>query len=380
MLEHLNGMSETKNLFTPLRVGSLELSHRVVMAPLTRLRSSQPGDVPNAMNARYYGQRASKGGLLITEATQISLQGKGYPAAPGIHSQEQVEGWKLSTAAVHAKGGFVFVQLWHVGRMSHSSLHPEAGLPVAPSAISPKDGSKAMTASFQEADYELPRALGIEEIPGIVADYRRAAENAKAAGFDGVEVHSANGYLLDQFLEDTSNHRTDAYGGSIAKRARLMLEVVDAVVEVWGKDRVGVRLSPFGKFLDMGDSNPVALFNYVLEKLSDRGIAYVHVVEPRDESAGATVDGQLVDTAKLFRNAFKGVFISAGGYNAETANAAIAGGWADAIAFGRLFISNPDLPKRLEEKSSLNEYDRATFYGGTEKGYTDYPALEGRAG
>lgn len=375
-------MTEEKNLFAPLRVGSLELSHRVVMAPLTRLRSTQPGDVQNAMNARYYGQRASKGGLLITEATQISLQGKGYPAAPGIHSEEQVEGWKLTTAAVHAKGGFVFLQLWHVGRMSHSSLHPEAGLPVAPSAIAPADGSKALTAHFQEVEFETPRALGIEELPGIVADYRRAAENAKAAGFDGVEVHSANGYLLDQFLEDTSNHRTDAYGGSIENRARLMLEVVDAVVEVWGKDRVGVRLSPFGKFLDMGDSNPVALFTYVLEKLSERGIAYVHVVEPRVGNAGAdaAIDGNAVDTAKTFRAAFKGVFISAGGYSAETAEEAIAAGRADAIAFGRLFISNPDLPKRLENKTALNAYDRSTFYGGSEKGYTDYPALEGAAG
>lgn len=378
---HLISMTEVSNMFAPLRVGSLELSHRVVMAPLTRLRSTQPGDVPNAMNARYYGQRASKGGLLITEATQISLQGKGYPAAPGIHSEEQVEGWKLVTAAVHAKGGFVFLQLWHVGRMSHSSLHPEAGLPVAPSAIAPADGSKALTASFQEVEFERPRALGIEELPGIVAEYRWAAENAKAAGFDGVEVHSANGYLLDQFLEDKSNQRTDAYGGSIENRARLLLEVVDAVVEVWGKDRVGVRLSPFGTFLDMGDSDPVALFTYVMERLSERGIAYVHVVQPHAENAGAGgVRGELVNTAKTFRAAFKGVFLSAGGYTAETANQTIAAGRVDAVAFGRLFISNPDLPERLETKSSLNAYDRSTFYGGTEKGYTDYPALEGGAG
>ena len=380
-LAHLICMTEVTNLFAPLRVGSLELSHRVVMAPLTRLRSTQPGDVPNAMNALYYGQRATKGGLLITEATQISLQGKGYPAAPGIHSEEQVEGWKLTTAAVHAKGGFVFLQLWHVGRMSHSSLHPEAGLPVAPSAIAPADGSKALTAHFQEVEFETPRALGIEELPGIVADYRRAAENAKAAGFDGVEVHSANGYLLDQFLEDRSNQRTDAYGGAIENRARLMLEVVDAVVEVWGKDRVGVRLSPFGTFLDMGDSDPVALFTYVMERLSERGVAYVHVVQPHAENAGAGgVQSELVNTAKTFRAAFKGVFLSAGGYTAETANEMIGAGWADAIAFGRLFISNPDLPERLETKSSLNAYDRSTFYGGTEKGYTDYPALEGGAG
>ena len=341
------------------------------------MRSTQPGDVPNDLNALYYGQRASQGGLLITEATQISLLGKGYPAAPGIHSAEQIEGWKLTTRAVHAKGGFIFLQLWHVGRMSHTSLHPDAGLPVAPSAIEPQDGSKAMTADFEQTPYEIPRALELAEIPDVVSEYRRAAQNAKAAGFDGVEVHGANGYLLDQFLEDKSNHRTDAYGGSIENRARLLLEVVDAVVEVWGKNRVGVRLSPFGTFLDMGDSNPVALFSYVLEQLSHRGIAYVHMVEPRVGNAGADepIDGGAVSTAATFRKLFQGVFISAGGYNAATAEEAIASHRADAIAFGRLFIANPDLPKRFATKSPLNEYDRATFYGGTEKGYTDYPAL-----
>ena len=238
-----------------------------------------------------------------------------------------------------------------------------------------------MTADFQQVAYETPRALGIEEIPGVVAEYRRAAENAKAAGFDGVEIHSANGYLLDQFLEDKSNHRTDAYGGSIENRARLLMEVVDAVVEVWGKDRVGVRLSPFGTFLDMGDSNPVALFTYVLERLSERRIAYVHVVEPRVGNAGAdeAINAGAVDTAKTFRSAFKGVFISAGGYDAAAADEAIVAGRADAIAFGRLFIANPDLPKRIATKSVLNAYDRTTFYGGTEKGYTDYPALDGGA-
>jgi N-ethylmaleimide reductase len=361
-----------------LRVGDVELSHRVVMAPLTRLRSTQPGDVPNALNATYYAQRASKGGLLISEATQISLQGKGYPAAPGIHSAEQIEGWKLVTQAVHAKGGLIFLQLWHVGRMSHSSLHPEAGVPVAPSAIAPKDGSKAMTAGFEQVEFETPRALELSEIPGIVAQYRQAAENAKAAGFDGVEVHGANGYLLDQFLEDGSNKRTDAYGGSIENRARLLLEVVDAVVAVWGKGRVGVRLSPFGTFLDMGDSNPVALFGYVVKELSVRGIAYVHMVEPRVGNAGADepMHKDALSTSATFRKMFDGVFISAGGYDLASAEEAIEQGRADAIAFGRLFISNPDLPKRLAEKAPLNRYDRATFYGGGEHGYTDYPALE----
>ncbi|MCU1291552.1 MAG: N-ethylmaleimide reductase [Bryobacterales bacterium] len=313
--EHLWNVSNLPHLMSPLRVGDLQLSHRVVLAPLTRLRSTQPGDVPNALNATYYQQRASEGGLLISEATQISLLGKGYPAAPGIHSGEQIEGWKLTTSAVHAKGGYIFLQLWHVGRMSHSSLHPEAGLPVAPSAIAPQDGSKAMTADFQQVPFETPRALGVEEIPSVVAEYRRAAENAELAGFDGVEIHSANGYLLDQFLEDKSNRRTDEYGGSIQNRARLLLEVVDAVTQVWGKDRVGVRLSPYGTFLDMADSDPIALFGYVLQQLSNRGIAYVHLVEPRVGNAGADapINGNAPRTSETFRKAFKGVLISAGG-------------------------------------------------------------------
>jgi N-ethylmaleimide reductase len=365
------------NLLSPLLVGDLELSHRVALAPLTRRRSTQPGDVPNALNATYYAQRASKGGLLISEATQISLLGKGYPAAPGIHSQEQIEGWKLTTSAVHVKSAYMFLQLWHVGRISHSSLHPDAGLPVAPSAIAPNNGARALTADFQEVPFETPRALRLEEIPSIVSEYRQGAENAKAAGFDGVEIHGANGYLLDQFLQDKTNQRTDLYGGSIENRARLLLEVVDSVVQVWGKNRVGVRLSPYGTFLDMGDSNPIALFTYVLQELSDRGVAYVHIVEPRvgDAGADAPIDSNAPRAAGIFRKRFRGVLISAGGYTAETAEEAIANHLADAIAFGRLFIANPDLVKRFEQKSQLNPYDRSTFYGGNEKGYTDYSIL-----
>ena len=371
-------MSNLPNLLSTLQVGDLELSHRVVLAPLTRMRSTQPGDIPNALNATYYAQRASKGGLLFSEATQISLLGKGYPAAPGIHSPEQVEGWKLTTSAVHAKGGYIFLQLWHVGRISHSSLHPEAGLPVSASAIAPNDGGKALTADFQQVPFETPRALTLDEIPGILAEYRKGAENAKLAGFDGVEIHSANGYLLDQFLEDKTNHRTDAYGGSIENRARLLLEVVDTAIQVWGKNRVGVRLSPFGTFSDMADSNPSALFSYVLEQLSARGIGYVHIVEPRAGNAGAdaAIEDSAPRTAEIFRKAFKGVLISAGGYTAESADEAIASQLADAVAFGRLFIANPDLPKRFATRSELNQYDRSTFYGGTEKGYTDYPTLQ----
>ena len=342
------------------------------------MRSTQPGDIPNELNATYYAQRASKGGLLITEATQISLLGKGYPAAPGIHSQEQIAGWKRITEAVHAKGAYIFLQLWHVGRMSHSSLHPDAGLPIAPSPIAPADGSKAMTAEFKQVPFETPRPLQVSEIPAVVEEYRLAARNAKLAGFDGVELHSANGYLLDQFLEDKSNRRADEYGGSIENRARLLLEVTDAVTDVWTKNRVGVRLSPFGTFLDMGDSDPIALFTYVLRQLSERGIAYAHVVEPRAGNAGADapINGNAPRTAEIFRNAFKQVLISAGGYTAESAERTIANNLADAIAFGRLFIANPDLPKRFAQNRPLNPYDRSTFYGGTEKGYTDYPTFD----
>lgn len=370
-------MSFLEHLLSPLQVGDLQLSHRVVLAPLTRLRSTQPGDIPNPLNARYYEQRASRGGLLVSEATQISPLGKGYPAAPGIYSPEQVAGWKLVTDAVHRKGAYIFLQLWHVGRMSHSSLHPEAGLPVAPSPIPPQDGSLAMTANFEQVPFETPRELRSEELLGIVDEYRQAAMNAKLAGFDGVEIHSANGYLLDQFLEDKSNHRTDEYGGSIENRARLLLQVVDAVFSVWGKNRVGVRLSPYGSFLDMGDSNPIALFTYVLQQLSARGLAYVHLVEPRVGNAGsdAPINGTAPRTAEVFRSAFKGVLISAGGYSAESADRAIASRLADAVAFGRLFIANPDLPTRFASGSPLNAYDRSTFYGGGEKGYTDYPSL-----
>jgi N-ethylmaleimide reductase len=350
------------------------------MAPLTRMRSAQPGDVPQALNVAYYGQRASDGGLIISEATQVSLQGKGYPAAPGIHSPEQVAGWRRVTEAVHAKGGLIVLQLWHVGRNSHSSLHPEEGLPVAPSAIAPRNG-KTLRADFQPVDYEVPRALELAEIPGVVEQYRRGAQNAKDAGFDGVEIHSANGYLLDQFLENGTNHRADQYGGSIENRARLLMEVTDAVAGVWGADRVGVRLSPYGTFGDMHDSDPVALFRYVLEQLSRRRIAYAHLVEPRVGNAGADVplDHSAERTAEIFRHAFEGVLISAGGYTPEEAERALETRYADAIAFGRLFIANPDLPERIRLNAPLSRPERSTFYGGTEVGYTDYPALDGTA-
>jgi N-ethylmaleimide reductase len=364
------------SLFTSLQLGALTLPNRIVMAPLTRMRSKQPGNVPQELNALYYAQRASAG-LIISEATQISQQGQGYPGTPGIHSAEQVAGWRLITDAVHQVGGRIILQLWHVGRISHPSHQPDGGPPVAPSAI-PAKNSGTYTADWQETPILTPRALETSEIQGIVNDFVTGAKNAKAAGFDGVQVHGANGYLLDQFLQDGSNQRTDAYGGSIANRARLLLEVVDAVTEVWGSDRVGVRLSPFGSFNDMHDSDPEKLFTFVLQQLSARSIAFVDLIEPRASTAGMT-DETLTnkpDTALLFRKAFTGPLVSSGGYNPALAEQAIAEGKADAVAFGRFFISNPDLPRRIQENADLNRYDRATFYGGGEKGYTDYPALD----
>jgi N-ethylmaleimide reductase len=359
------------NLFEKTNFGSIELANRIVMAPLTRMRSSQPGNVPNALMATYYSQRATAG-LIISEASQVSQQGQGYPGTPGVYSPEQSEGWKLVTNAVHNAGGKIVLQLWHVGRISHRSHQPGGGLPVAPSALKPSGG--IFSADWKPVAFETPRALETSEIAGIIEDFRRAAINAKDAGFDGVEVHGANGYLLDQFLQDGSNQRSDQYGGSIENRARFLLEVVDAVTGVWGNGRVGVRLSPYGTFNDMRDSDPVKLFTYVLAQLSQRKIAYVHLIEPRSSGAGGG-DGvveNVPDTAELFRTAFKGPLLSAGGYSADTAKQVVAAGLADAVAFGRFFISNPDLPRKIEEGVPFTPYDRSTFYGGSEKGYTDY--------
>lgn len=360
-----------KTLFDPATIGELTLKNRIVMAPLTRMRSKQPGNIPYDMNAQYYAQRASAG-LIISEATQISQQGQGYPGTPGIYSEEQVEGWKTVTKSVHDRGGLIFLQLWHVGRISHSSLQPNGLMPVAPSALKPS--GKAFTADWKQVDFEVPRALETNEIRRIVEDYILAAENAQRAGFDGVEIHSANGYLLDQFLQSGSNQRTDEYGGSIENRSRLLLDVVDNVVRIWGSGRVGVRLSPYGTFNDMSDSHPVELFSHILEQLDKRLIAYAHLVEPRASGAGKSdaVAAEVPNAAELFRRKFAGFYISAGGYTPDTAKQAVESNLADAIAFGRLFISNPDLPERIKVGAELNKYNRATFYGGTEKGYTDY--------
>jgi N-ethylmaleimide reductase len=361
-------------LSDPLQLGDITLANRIVMAPLTRMRSQQPGNIPYALNATYYAQRAGAG-LIISEATQISQQGQGYPATPGIHSAEQVAGWKQVTDAVHAKNGKIILQLWHVGRISHSSHQPNNLPPVAPSAIKPT--GKVFTANWKQEDYETPHALEIAEIKNIVNDYRIACKYAKQAGFDGVEVHGANGYLLDQFLQDGSNTRDDIYGGTIENRSRLLLDVVDTAIQIWGKGRVGVRLSPYGTFNDMRDSNPMALFNYVLNVLNQRNIAYVHMIEPRSTGAGGgdAVNDTAPSTSDLFRKAFDGTFISAGGYTPESAKAAVSNDQADAIAFGRFYISNPDLAERILKGAELTPYNRTTFYGGAEKGYTDYPYL-----
>ncbi len=357
----------------PVQAGDITLANRVVMAPLTRMRTVKD-NVPTPLMATYYAQRAGAG-LIVSEATQVTPYGVGYPATPGIHSPEQVASWRQVTDAVHAKGGKMVLQLWHVGRISHRSLLPGGAQPVAPSAIKPEGGT--FGPDWKPVAFETPRALETAEIPALIEDFRKGAINAKAAGFDGVEVHGANGYLLDQFLQSGSNTRTDQYGGSIENRARLLLEVVDAAIGVWGKGRVGVRLSPYGTFNDMRDDDPPALFGYVAEQLSARSIAYIHVIEPRASLAGGgdgVVEGA-PETAKLLRAKFKGTLISAGGYTRDTALKALGENTADAIAFGRLFIANPDLPQRLAAGADLNRYDRATFYGGAEKGYTDYPAL-----
>ncbi|MFM0632152.1 alkene reductase [Paraburkholderia xenovorans] len=359
------------SLFTPLEVGRYKLAHRVVMPPLTRMRAGA-GNVPNQLAPEYYAQRATEGGLIIAEATQVTPYGQGYPATPGNHSREQVAGWRKVTDAVHAKGGVIFLQLWHTGRSSHSSFQPNGGTPVAPSAIA-ITGQTALTPEWRSVGYETPRALGLEEIPAIIEAFWNGARDAMAAGFDGVEIHGANGYLLQQFLDDRSNRRTDIYGGSVENRARLLIEVAQALIEIWGADRVGVRLSPFGTYNDVGDSDPLGLYGYVLTRLNKLGVAYVSLIEAR-ASAGMEIDtpkeiGQL-------RPFWPGTLIVAGGFTAQSADEAIQSGLADAVAFGRLFIANPDLPARLRIGAPLNRYDRATFYGGGAAGYVDYPVLE----
>ena len=365
-----------ERLFSPLQIGTLQLSHRVIMAPLTRMRADPATRAPRPLNVDYYAQRASPGGLIIAEASQISQQGQGAPATPGIHSDAQVAGWRAITAAVHAKGGHIFLQLWHMGRVSHSSHQPGGALPVSASAIAAQ--GSATTPDWQRVPFEVPRPLETTEIAGLVETYAEAARNAMAAGFDGVEIHGANGYLLEQFLHNSSNARTDRYGGSIENRSRLLLEVTEAVVGVWGGDRVGVRLSPFGIANSSGDDAPAPLYAHLLPGLAALGVRTLHLIEPRASGSGqADVDHKNVPSAsEMFRPIWPGILIAAGNYQPDTAEAALAAGHADAIAFGRLFIANPDLPARLRLGAALNPYHRPTFYGGETEGYTDYPALD----
>ncbi|MGC2408838.1 MAG: alkene reductase [Methyloceanibacter sp.] len=359
----------TPDLFTPIDVGPLRLPNRVVMAPLTRSRAG-PGNVPTQLNALYYAQRASAG-LIVSEATQIAPEGQGYISTPGIHSAEQIAGWKCVTGAVHVSGGRIVLQLWHVGRISHPSFQPGGALPVAPSAIKPN--GQAFTAKGFEP-IPTPRALETDEIPGIVAQYAQAARNALAAGFDGVEVHAANGYLIDQFLRDGTNKRTDRYGGSIENRSRFLLEVVDAVTAAVGAERTGVRISPQNGQNDIADSAPQSLFNHVAKALSGKGLAYLHVIEG-DTGGGPVPPFDYLAIKRLFG----GLVIANNGFDKERANEAIAQGHADLIAFGKPFIANPDLVTRLFLDAPLIPLNRETLYGGAEQGYTDYPILRGVA-
>jgi N-ethylmaleimide reductase len=359
-------MNTSSKLLEPYKLGPITLPNRLVMAPLTRNRAVA-GMVPSPLAVEYYGQRASAG-LLITEASQISQQGQGYQDTPGIYSKEQVAGWRKVTERVHGRGGRIFIQIWHVGRISHTSLQPNSGAPVGPSAIR-ANGKTFVGGTF--TDISEPRALALEEIPAIVDDFRRATVNAIAAGFDGVEIHGANGYLLDQFAKDGANKRTDGYGGSIENRARLMLEVAKAVASEAGPERTGIRISPVTPSNDISDSNPQPLFEHIVDHFNALKLVYVHVVEG---ATGGPRDVAPFDYGSL-RKRFKGAYIANNGYDFALADRVLAANEADLIAFGKLFIANPDLVERLQRGAPLNAPDKATFYGGGAKGYTDYPAL-----
>ncbi|WP_394208124.1 alkene reductase [Paracoccus litorisediminis] len=360
------------NLFTPFDLGAVSLRNRIAMAPMTRSRSEQPGNVPTDLMAEYYAQRASAG-LIITEATQISPQGQGYSFTPGIHSAEQVAGWRKVTDAVHAKGGRIFSQLWHVGRMSHESFHTD-GKPVAPSALAPDASVWVVDPAIGKGSMvpsPVPRALTVEGIAEVVADYAQAARNAVAAGFDGVEIHAANGYLIDEFLRTTSNHRTDQYGGSVENRIRFAIEVFEAVAAEIGADRVGIRISPFITQRNMNDPEAPATILAMIRELGRRGLTYAHIAEADWDDAPVTPDAFRHD----LRAAFDGAVIVAGKYDRARAEAMLASGLADIVAFGRPFIANPDLPRRFAEDLPLASFDGTALFGGTVEGYTSYPAL-----
>jgi N-ethylmaleimide reductase len=359
-------MSTPTKLFEPFKLGPMTLPNRLVMAPLTRNRAVA-GLVPNPLAVEYYGQRASAG-LLITEASQVSQQGQGYQDTPGIYSKEQVAGWRKVTDRVHERGGRIFIQIWHVGRISHVDLQENNQAPVAPSAVRAK-GKTFVNGTF--ADVSEPRALTLEEIPGIIENFKRGTANALAAGFDGVEIHGANGYLLDQFAKDGANKRNDAYGGSIENRARLMLEVAKVVTAEAGPERTGIRISPVTPANDISDSNPQPLFDYIVDHLNAQKLVYIHVIEG---ATGGPRDVAPFDYGSL-RKRFKGAYIANNGYDFELATKVLSANEADLIAFGKPFIANPDLVERLKRGAPLNAPDKATFYGGGAKGYTDYPAL-----
>lgn len=364
---------DTQSLLQPGRIGPYLLKNRMVMAPLTRMRSSMPEAVPNELNVEYFLQRIGAG-LIVTDATMVSPRGNAYYGAPGIYSQAQVEGWKKVTRAVHRKGGRIFLQLWHSGRQSHPDLQPEGQAPQAPSAIQTKafaltkDGAK---------DATMPKAMTRQEIAEVIEQFRQGAKNAKAAGFDGVEIHGANGYLLDSFLQDNANHRTDEYGGTLENRARLMLEVIQAVVDEWGVNRVGLRISPASTFADMQDSDKFGTFAYLIDQVNAHRLAYLHLIEPRVNNF-SEVENPLPLGSDRFRPLLRAdvPLLVAGGYTQETGNAVLDRGDAQFVAFGRQFIANPDLPQRFALGAPLNKYDRETFYGGDHRGYTDYPALQ----
>jgi N-ethylmaleimide reductase len=364
-------------LFSSVQVGAVPLKHRVVMAPLTRSRADQPGGVPGDLMVEYYRQRASDGGLIISEGTPVSPSARGWFGAPGIYSEAQVAGWKRVTAAVHDRGGRIFAQLWHTGRSSNI-LVTEGSDPVSAS-VDPSYWENPANLTSTPEGWLQPsphRALETAEIADIVEDFRKAAINAKAAGFDGVELHGANGYLIDQFLQDGSNKRTDSYGGSIENRARLLIEIVEAVASVFGGDRVGVRVGPNGQWNAMSDSDPQALFGYVAAQLNRYGLAYLHIIEPRVKGNVVIAEGQAPVAAEHLRAIFTGPIVAAGGFEPESAEAIVAAGSADLVAFGRHFVANPDLPKRIERGLPLAAHDRDSFYTFDARGYTDYPAAE----
>ncbi len=360
-------------LFTSLRLGALELPNRIVMAPLTRMRADKEGK-PTEMTVEYYKQRSSAG-LVITEGTAISPQAHGYPSTPGIYTPGQIAAWQDVTAAVHANGGRIIMQIAHNGRNSHSSFNADGSSPVSSSAVPPS--GPVLTSSFQQVPAEVPRALETGEVSLIINSYRQAAMNAMAAGFDGVELQGANSHLIEQFLETGTNQRTDQYGGPIENRARFLLEIVDEVSNAIGAERLGVRLSPFGQYGGISDTAPFELFKYVINELSSRQIAYLHVIEARGSEMGLTdeLHAGAVNNAELFRALFDGPFISAAAYTPHTAEIAVGTGAVDAVAFGRLFIANPDLPLRISLRAPLNKYNRSSFYGGGAEGYIDYPML-----